>query len=67
MNLVAPAAAQLVGDQGGGPSLLEAELGMGMQIPAPSRHLVVEIADPVDDRHTLPLYPPLALTMDHSR
>ena len=53
VHLVEAEAAQLVGDEGGGAPLLETELGMRVQIAAPGRHLVLEIADPVDDRHGL--------------
>ena len=31
--------------------LLEAELGVGVEVAAPRRHVLMELADPVDDRH----------------
>ena len=51
VDLVEAEAAQLLGDQRRGAGLLEAELRMGMEVAAPGRHLVVKVADPVDDRH----------------
>ncbi len=43
---------ELPGDEGGGVVLLEGGLGMGVDAPAPRRHVGVEIGDAVDDRHS---------------
>ena len=42
---------QAVGDELRRPMLLEGGLGMGVNIAAPPRHLLVELGDAVDDRH----------------
>ena len=51
VHLVEAKAAQLVSDEGGRSHFLETEFGMRVQIPTPSRHLALKVADPVDDRH----------------
>ena len=42
---------ELAGNEIGGAELLERRLGMGVQVAAPGRHLVVKIRDPIDDGH----------------
>jgi hypothetical protein len=42
---------QLIGDEIGGPMLLERGFGMGMEIAAPGRHVGMELGDTIDDRH----------------
>ena len=42
---------ELAGNEIGRAEFLECRFGMGVKVPAPSRHLVVKIRDPVDDGH----------------
>ena len=51
VDLVDAELAQLVRHEGGRGVLLEAELGMGMEVPPPRRDVVVEAGDAVDHGH----------------
>jgi hypothetical protein len=47
-------------DEIGGPTLLEPKLGVGMDIPAPTRQIVSEFCNALDDAHHRP--PVIAVT-----
>ena len=50
MDLEAPGG-QLLGDDGGGALLLEADLRMGVEVVPPRGHLGMDVGDFVEDRH----------------
>ncbi len=48
-----PPVGELLGDHIGGAVLLEGDLGMAVDVPAPGLHVLGELGDAVDDRHGL--------------